>query len=48
MTIDHVECSEDLSLLVKELGEHSDEESLGVVEESLGWPIPSFCSCSYC
>ena len=44
MTIDHVECTEDLSLLVKELGEHSDEESLGVVEESLGWPIPSLRS----
>ena len=34
MTIDHVESSEDLSLLVEELGEHSDEESMGVVEES--------------
>ena len=27
MTIDHVESSEDLSLLVEELREHSDEES---------------------
>ena len=34
MTIDHVESLEDLSLLVKELGEHSDEESMRVVEES--------------
>ena len=34
MTIAHVESSEDLSLLVEEFGEHSDEESMGVVEES--------------
>ena len=34
MTIDHVESSKDLSLLVEELREHSDEESMGVVEES--------------
>ena len=34
MTIDHVESSEDLSLLVEEFGEHSDEESMRVVEES--------------
>ena len=34
MTIARVESSEDLSLLVEELGEHSDEESMGVVEES--------------
>ena len=34
MTIDHVKSLEDLSLLVKELGEHSDEESMRVVEES--------------
>ena len=34
MTIAHVESSEDLNLLVQELGEHSDEESMGVVEES--------------
>ena len=34
MTIDHVESSEGLSLLIEELGEHSNEESMGVVEES--------------
>ena len=34
MTITHVESSEDLNLLVQELGEHSDEESMGIVEES--------------
>ena len=34
MTIDHVKSLEDLSLLVEELGEHSDEESMGVVKES--------------
>ena len=34
MTIDHVESLDELSLLVEELGEHSDEESMGVVEES--------------
>ena len=34
MTIARVESSEDLSLLVEELGEYSDEESMGVVEES--------------
>ena len=34
MAIAHVESSEDLSKLVEELGEHSDEESMGVVEES--------------
>ena len=34
MTIAHVESSDDLSLLVEELGEHTDEESMGVVEES--------------
>ena len=34
MTIAHVEFSEDLNLLVQELGEHSDEESMGIVEES--------------
>ena len=33
MTIAHVESSDELNLLVQELGEHSDEESLGVVEE---------------
>ena len=34
MTIAYVESSNELNLLVQELGEHSDEESLGVVEES--------------
>ena len=34
MTIAHVESLNELNLLVRELGEHSDEESLGVVEES--------------
>ena len=34
MTIAQVESSEDLNLLVQELGEHSDEESVGIVEES--------------
>ena len=34
MTIAHVESSDELNLLVRELGEHSDEKSLGVVEES--------------
>ena len=34
MTIAHVESSDDLSLLVEELREHTDEESVGVVEES--------------
>ena len=34
MTIAHVESLDDLSLLVEELGEHTDEESMGVVEES--------------
>ena len=34
MTITHVESSYELNLLVQKLGEHSDEESLGVVEES--------------
>ena len=33
MTIAHVESSDELNLFVRELGEHSDEESLGVVEE---------------
>ena len=33
MTIAHVKSSEDLNLLVQELGEHSDEESMGIVEE---------------
>ena len=34
MTTAHVESSEDLNLLVQELGAHSDEESVGIVEES--------------
>ena len=34
MTIAHVKSSNELNLLVQELGEYSDEESLGVVEES--------------
>ena len=34
MIIAHVESSEDLNFLVEELGEHSDEESMGIVEES--------------
>ena len=34
MAIAHVESLEDLNLLVHELGEHSDEESIGIVEES--------------
>ena len=33
MAIAHVESSENLNLLVQELGEHSDEESIGIVEE---------------
>ena len=34
MTNAHVESLKDLNLLVQELGDHSDEESMGVVEES--------------
>ena len=34
MAIAHVESLEDLNLLVQELGKHSDEESIGIVEES--------------
>ena len=34
MTIAHIESSEDLNLLMQELGEHIDEESIGIVEES--------------
>ncbi|XP_065621538.1 uncharacterized protein LOC136064131 [Quercus suber] len=34
MTIAHVESSDDLGSLVKELGKHSDLESIGIVEES--------------
>ena len=33
MTITNNESSKDLNLLVQELGDHSDEESIGVVEE---------------
>ena len=33
MIITHVESLEDLNLLVQELVEHSDEESMGIVEE---------------
>ena len=34
MTIAHVDSSDELNLLVQELGVHSDEESSGAVEES--------------
>ena len=34
MTIAHIESSQDLNLLIQELRDHSDEESMGVVEES--------------
>ena len=34
MTVAHVKLTDDLSKLVEELGEHSDEESMGIVEES--------------
>ena len=34
MTVAHVESLEDLDLLVEELGEHSDEGFMGIVEES--------------
>ena len=34
MTIAHVESSDDLSVLVEELGEHIELESIGIVEES--------------
>ena len=33
MTIAHVECSNDLSMLVEELGEHPELELIGIVEE---------------
>ena len=33
MAIAHIESLEDLNLLVQELGEHSDEESIGIVKE---------------
>ena len=34
MTIAHVESSNDLSVLIEELGEHTELESIGLVEES--------------
>ena len=34
MTIAHGESTEDLNLLLEEFGEHSDEEFMGIVEES--------------
>ena len=34
MTIAHVESSDDLSVLVEELGEHTELESMGIVKES--------------
>ena len=34
ITVAHVESSKDLNLLVQDLREHSDEESMGIVEES--------------
>ena len=34
VAIEHIESSKDLNQLVQELGEHSDDESLGIVEES--------------
>ena len=34
MTIAHVESSKNLNMLVQEHGEHSDEESMGIVKES--------------
>ena len=34
MAIKHVESSEDLNQLVQELGEHNDDKSLGIIEES--------------
>ena len=34
ITISHVESFEDLNIFVQELGEHSDEESMGIMEES--------------
>ena len=34
MTIAYIESSKDLNLLIQELGDYSDEESIGVVEES--------------
>ena len=34
MTIAHVESLDDLSVLVEDLGEHTELESIGIVEES--------------
>ena len=34
MTIAHVESSDDLSVLVEELGEHIELESIGIIKES--------------
>ena len=34
MTIAPVQSSDDLSLLVEEFGEHTEVESIGIVEES--------------
>ena len=34
MTIAYVESSNDLSVLVEELGEHTELESIGIIEES--------------
>ena len=34
MTVAHGESIEDLNLLIEELGEHSDKEFMGIVEES--------------
>ena len=34
MTIAHIESSEELNLLIQELGDHNDKESMGVVEAS--------------
>ena len=34
MTIAHVESSDQLSVLMEELGEHTELESIGIVEES--------------
>ena len=42
ITIAHDESSEDLNLLVQELGEHSDEESIGIVEESESLSIVAY------
>ena len=34
MTIAHMESSDDLNVLVEEFGEHTELESIGIVEES--------------